>query len=85
MLNLSCIADQYFIDIVTDAESRMASLKAKTLLIIYPLGEVISYSTPIGEGNTYFRGETHKVVLLFVASKSGLLFVYKVFRREKIL
>ena len=63
MLNLSCIADQYFFDIVTDAESRMASLKAKTLLIIYPLGELISNRTPIGEGNTYFRGETHKVVL----------------------
>ena len=64
MLNLSCISDQYFIDMATDAESKMVSLKAKTLLIIYPLGERVSHSTPSGfEDNTYFLVENHKVVL----------------------
>ena len=64
MLNLSSIEDQYFIDMATDAESKMASLKAKTLLIIYPLGEFVSNRPPIGfKGNTNFRGATHKVVL----------------------
>ena len=46
MLNLSSIEDQYFIDMATDAESKMASLKAKTLLIIYPLGEFVSNRPP---------------------------------------
>ena len=64
MLNLSSIEDQYFIDMATDAESKMTSLNAKTLLIIYPLGEFVSNRPPIGfKGNTNFRGATHKVVL----------------------
>ena len=64
MLNLSSIEDQYFIDMATNAESKMAFLKAKTLIIIYPLGEFVSNRPPSGfEGNTNFRGATHKVVL----------------------
>ena len=64
MLNLSSIEDQYFIDMATNAESKMAFLKAKTLIIIYPLGEFVSNRPPNGfEGNTNFRGATHKVVL----------------------
>jgi len=64
MLNLSSIEDQYFIDMATDAESKMASLVSKTLLIIYPLGEFVSNRPPSGfEGNTNFRGATLKVVL----------------------
>ena len=64
MLNLSSIEDQYFIDKTTDAESKMTSLNSKTLLIIYPLGRLISGREPRGlEGNTIFRGASHKVVL----------------------
>ena len=64
MLNLSSIEDQYFIDKTTDAESKMTSLNSKTLLIIFPLGRLISGRAPSGfEGNTDFRGATHKVVL----------------------
>ena len=64
MLNLSSIEDQYFIDKTTDAESKMTSLNSKTLLIIFPLGRLISGREPRGlEGNTMFRGASHKVVL----------------------
>ena len=52
MLNLSSIEDQYFIDMATNAESKMAFLKAKTLIIIYPLGEFVSNRAPVDSRKT---------------------------------
>ena len=63
MINLSSIEDQYFIDRAIYAESKMASLTAKTLVLIYPLGDFLSFDA-LDEMD--FLGSvhvTHKIVL----------------------
>jgi|TARA_B110000259_G_scaffold8204_1_gene8954 hypothetical protein len=84
IVNLSTLPDEFFVSMANYTEKKMASPNARTIAIIYPIGELLTHENP--ENNwTWYRGATHKVVLTKAQTQKILSEVSKFLFRANCL